>query len=261
MLTLSSTDLDALLALFFYPFVRILAWLSIDPLLGNRSIPLRVRVVLGFVLTIAIAPILPPLPPVALASGEGILLLLQQVAVGAVLGFSLRIVFAIVELAGQFMALQMGLSFATLFDPINGAQTPVIAQFLVLATSLILFAFNGHHLVIAALAQSFVDVPIGTALATPGFVAVVHWGGAMFSNGLHIALPVTAALLTTSLTIGMMSRAAPQLNLFAVGFPLTLGAGFVVLYFTLAYLPAQLDQIWQQGLEAGVAAMRGVGAP
>ena len=261
MLTLSSADLDAWLVLFFYPFVRILAWLMFDPLLGNRAAPMRARVALALALTMAVAPILPPAPQVALVSGDGLLVLLQQIAVGAVLGFSLRIVFAMVEVAGQFMGMQMGLSFATLFDPINGAQTPVAAQFLVLTTVLILFAFNGHHLVIAALAQSFVEVPIAPSLAASGFAAVAHWAGAMFSTGLHIALPVTAALLATNLTIGMMSRAAPQLNIFAVGFPLTLGAGFLVLYFTLAYLPAQLDRIWLQALEAGVGAMRGVGAP
>jgi len=259
MLTLSSTDLDAVLVLFFFPFVRILAWLRFDPLLGNRAVPMRMRVVLAMLLTVAVAPILPTAPQVALASGEGLMVLLQQIAIGAVLGFSLRIVFGIVEVAGQFMGMQMGLSFATLFDPVNGAQTPVVSQFLVLASTLILFSFNGHHLVIAALAQSFVEVPVGSTLTAPGFAAVVHWGGIMFSTGLHIALPVTAALLATNLTIGMMSRAAPQLNIFAIGFPLTLGAGFLVLYFTLAYLPAQLDRIWLQALDVGMSAMRGVG--
>lgn len=261
MLTLSSADLDALLALFFFPFVRILAWLSFDPLLGNRAVPMRVRVVLGFVLTIAIAPILPLAPQVALVSGEGILLLLQQIAVGAALGFTLRIVIAMVEFAGQFMSMQMGLSFATLFDPINGAQTPVVAQFLTLAASLILFAFNGHHLVIAALAQSFEAVPIGASLHAQGFAGVAHWGGALFNIGLSIAMPVTAALLATNLAIGMMSRAAPQLNIFAVGFPLTLSAGFIVLYFTAAYLPMQIERAWLKAVEMGSAAMLGIGSP
>ena len=261
MLTLSSVDLDALLALFFFPFARILAWLSFDPLLGTTSIPLRMRVVLGFVLTVALAPILPTAPPVALASGAGLLVLLQQIAIGAVLGFSLRIVYAVIEFAGQFMAMQMGLSFATMFDPINGAQTPVVAQLMTLTTTLILFAFNGHHVILAALAESFDEIPIAAVLNAPGFANVVLWGGSIFASGLHIALPVTAALLATNLTIGMMSRAAPQLNIFAIGFPLTLGAGFIVLYFTLAFLPAQLDQIWLQGVQAGVSAMRRVGLP
>lgn len=258
MLTIASAQLDGLIALFLFPLARILAWLSFDPLLGNRSAPVSVRVALGVVLTVAIAPILPPVDPVPLASGEGLLILLQQIAIGAALGFTLRIVFAAVEFAGQFMGLQMGLSFATLFDPVNGAQTPVVAQFMVLTTVLILFAFNGHHLVIGALAQSFADIPVGASLGGAGFAAVANWGGTLFVTGLHIALPVTAALLATNLAIGMMTRAAPQLNIFAVGFPLTLGAGFLVLYFTLAYLPATLDQLWLKALQAGTAAMRGV---
>jgi flagellar biosynthetic protein FliR len=261
MLTLSSADLDGLLVLFFFPFVRILAWLSFDPLIGTRAVPTRMRVAMAFILSIAIAPVLPAAPQVALASGAGILLLMQQIAVGAVLGFSMRIVIAVIEYTGQYMGVQMGLSFATLIDPINGAQTPVISQFLVLTATLILFAFNGHHLVLAALAQSFVDVPIGASFSSQGFAVVVNWGGAIFTSGLQIALPISAALLATNLTIGMMSRAAPQLNIFAIGFPLTLGVGFLVLYLTLAYLPAQLDQLWRQGIEAAGAALRALVAP
>lgn len=258
MLTLSSADLDGLLALFFFPFVRVLAWLSFDPLLGNRSAPNSVRLALALVLTVAIAPILPPVERVALLSGDGVLILLQQIAVGAALGFTLRLMFTAVELAGNFLGLQMGLSFATLFDPINGAQTPVIAQFLVLTTALILFAFNGHHLVIGALARSFEAIPVSASLGADGFAMVANWASAMFSTGLHIALPVTAALLATNLAIGMMTRAAPQLNIFAVGFPLTLGAGFLVLYFTLAYLPARIDQLWLRTLDVAAAAMAGM---
>lgn len=258
MLTLSAADLDGLLALFLFPFFRILAWLSFDPLLGNRSAPVSVRVALALVLTVAIAPILPPVAKVALVSGDGILILLQQIAIGAALGFTLRILFAAVELAGQFMGLQMGLSFATLFDPVNGAQTPVIAQFMVLTTVLILFAFNGHHLVIAALARSFTEIPVSTSLGAAGFAMVVNWAATLFSTGLHIALPVTAALLATNLAIGMMTRAAPQLNIFAVGFPLTLGVGFAVLYFTLIYLPPRIEQLWMKAMQVGAGAMAGV---
>jgi flagellar biosynthesis protein FliR len=258
MLTLSSIDLEGLLALFLFPFFRIMAWLSFDPLLGNRATPVSIRVALALVLAVAIVPVVPPMPPVALVSGDGILILLQQIAVGAALGFTLRILFAAVELAGQFMSLQMGLSFATLFDPLNGAQTPVVGQFLGVATVLILFAFNGHHLVISALAGSFQDIPVSAGLGAAGFAMMVHWAATLFSTGLHIALPVTAALLSTNLAIGMMTRASPQLNIFAVGFPLTLGAGFVVLYFTLAYLPAGIEQLWLRALQAGAGAMAGV---
>jgi flagellar biosynthetic protein FliR len=160
------------------------------------------------------------------------------------------------------MGLQMGLSMASLYDPVNGAQTPVLAQFLVITGVLTLFAMNGHHLVITALWQGFHDVPV--ALAPPssqGFMVVAGWAGTIFKTGLHIALPVTAALLTANLAIGMMTRAAPQLNIFAVGFPITLGTGFLVLYFTIAYLPAYLERFWGLALQAGSAAMRGMVAP
>jgi flagellar biosynthetic protein FliR len=261
MLTLSSADLDAVMALFLFPFVRILAWLSFDPLLGNRAVPMRVRVALAMVLAMAVTPILPTDTPVRLASGDGVLILLQQIAIGAALGFSLRIVFSAIEFAGQLMGLQMGLSFATLFDPVNGAQTQVVAQLLTLTTVLILFAFNGHHLVITALVQSFQEIPIGSTFSAGGFAMLAHWGGTLFAVGLHISLPVTAALLATNLTIGMMSRASPQLNIFAIGFPLTLGVGFMVLYLALAFLPARLDQVWLQAVQVGASAMRGVAGP
>ncbi|MCP5279576.1 MAG: flagellar biosynthetic protein FliR [Thiobacillus sp.] len=258
MFTLNSADLDGMLALFLFPFTRIAAWLFFDPLLGNRAAPMSTRLAAALVLTVAVAPILPNAQQISLMSGDGLLVLLQQIAIGAALGFCLRIVFAAVEFAGQIMGLQMGLSFATLFDPINGAQTPVVSQFLVLTSALMLFASNGHHVVIGALAQSFVDVPIGASLGAAGFAGIAQWGGTLFMTGLHIALPVTAALLATNLTIGMMTRAAPQLNIFAVGFPLTLGAGFLVLYFTMVYLPASLEQLWGRALSTGIKAMGGV---
>lgn len=262
MFTLSSADWNHMVALFFYPLVRILAWLAVDPLIGNRSVPTAIRVGLAVLLALVVAPTLPPPPPVALVSGPGLLLILQQIAVGLALGFSLRLAFAALELAGQFMGLQMGLSLATFYDPVNGAQTPVLAQFLLITSILTLFALNGHHQVIAALWQGFRDVPV--ALAAPsgqGFLAIVGWGGAIFKTGLHIALPVTAALLSANLAIGMMTRAAPQLNIFAVGFPITISAGFLVLYFSILYLPAYLEHLWGEALEAGGAAMRGMVVP
>lgn len=246
MFTLNSADLDALLALFFFPFVRVLAWLSFDPLLGNRSIPNSVRVGLALVLAVAMAPLLPNPQAMALLSGDGVIILLQQIAIGMALGFSLRIVMAALELSGQFMGLQMGLSISTLYDPVNGAQTPVMGQFLVMAAVLMLLAMNGHHLILATLARSFIEVPIGAQISAHGFLMVVQWAGVIFSTGLHIALPVTAALLATNLAIGMMTRAAPQLNIFAVGFPLTLGAGFLVFYLVMAYLPPLVERLWLQ---------------
>jgi len=261
-LNVSSAEWNQIMALFFFPFVRILAWLAVDPLLGNRSAPNSVRLGLALVLAVAIAPTLPPAQPITLVSGEGLIVLLQQIAVGLALGFTLRIVFAAMELAGQFIGMQMGLSMATLYDPVNGAQTPAIGQFLVLTSALVLFAMDGHHQVIAALWQSFRDVPIAaTPVSGRGFLVLVDWAGTIFSTGLHIALPVTAALLTANIALGMMTRAAPQLNIFSVGFPITLGAGFLTLYFAILYLPVIVERFWRQALETGLSAARGLIGP
>lgn len=262
MFSVTSADWNMMMALFFYPFVRILAWLAVDPLLGNRSAPNSIRLGLAVMLAVVIVPTLPPPPAVPVVSGDGMLILMQQIAIGLALGFAMRIVFAVMEVAGQFMGLQMGLSMASLYDPVNGAQTAVLSQLLVITTALALFAMNGHHYVIAALWQSFHDLPVALApSSSQGFLMLVGWGATIFKTGLHIALPITAALLAANLAIGMMTRAAPQLNIFAVGFPITLGAGFLVLYFVIAYLPPYLERFWQQAVEAGVTAMRGMVVP
>lgn len=259
MIPVSSEALNAYLAMFFFPFVRIMAWLAADPVFGNRSVPVPIRVALAFVLTLTIAPLLPPMPQVPLVSGAGLLILVQQIVIGVALGFALRILFAALELAGQFMGLQMGLSFATLFDPINGAQTPVLSQFLVLTTALILFALNGHHLIIHALVGSFELFPLTPQpMSSQGLYAMAQWGGAVFSIGLQIALPVTATVLAANLAIGMMTRAAPQLNIFAIGFPLTLAAGFFVLYLVIGYMPPLVERFWLSALQAGDAVIRGL---
>jgi flagellar biosynthetic protein FliR len=260
--TISSADWNGWMAQFFFPFVRILAWLAIDPLLGSSSAPNTVRLGLALVLAAVIAPTLPPFQYVPLVSGDGLLILLQQIAVGLSLGFALRIVFSALELAGQFIGMQMGLSMSSLYDPINGTQTPALGQFLVITTALLLFAMNGHHQVIAALWQSFRDVPIGaTPISGKGFMILLEWAGTIFSTGLHIALPVTAALLAANLALGMMTRAAPQLNIFSVGFPITLGAGFLTLYFSLLYLPAYVESFWREAVEMGMATVRGLAGP
>jgi flagellar biosynthetic protein FliR len=194
---------------------------------------------------------------VALLSGDGLLILAQQVVIGVALGFVIRIVFAAVELAGQFIGVQMGLSFAALFDPINGAQTPVLAQLLSIVTILILLVFNGHHMIVMALWEGFQSAPIAAGpLSANGFMVVVQWGQAIFVTGLHIALPVSAALLTANLTIGMMTRASPQLNVFAIGFPISISVGVLVLYLAVAYLPAFLDGFFLRAVSVGAATMR-----
>jgi flagellar biosynthetic protein FliR len=217
-----------------WPLFRILGLVATEPILGNNAVPRRVKLGFAVLVTLVISPALPPLPSVEPLSPAGILIAFQQILIGVSMGFVMRIVINTVEMAGQLAGLQMGLGFAVFFDPQSSAQTAVVGQFTGLVAILLLLASNAHYMILVVLVESFTTLPISAApLSAPGFGAVASWSGEIFSSGLLLSLPVIAALLITNLGIGIMTRAAPQLNIFAVGFPLTLAAGFVVLYLTV----------------------------
>ncbi len=250
MLGFGAAELDLLLATYLYPFFRILMLVSSAPLLSHRSVPRRVRIGLAVLVTILVAPTLPTAGLVSPFSAEGVLLILQQVLVGAALGFAMQVAFAAVGLAGDMVGLQMGLSFAAFIDPVNSEQSPIVGSFLTMTLLLVFTAINGHLLLIAAVADSFVTVPLT--------IHGVHWldawkiaatGGAMFAYGLQIALPVIGAMLLTNLAFGILTRTAPQLNLFAVGFPVTLIVGLLVMLLGLRHQIPVFEHVLLQGIE------------
>lgn len=249
MISVSSVQIDAWIAAFLWPFLRILAVMISDPLLGHRSIPIRVRIGFSFLLAVLVASTLPAPPAVELASAMGLMVAAQQILIGVAIGFSMRILMGAVEMAGSLVGLSMGLGFATFFDPQNSAQVPVVSQFIGLLSLLIFFAINGHLMVISALVESFRVLPISTTpLAAGGFHALALAGGHIFVIGVVMSLPVMAALLIVNVGMGVMSRAAPQLNLFAVGFPVTLFAGFMVLLMSLPYLAPHFVRMYEEGI-------------
>lgn len=235
MLTVSSVQLNAWLLAFFWPFVRVLALMAASPMFGARGVPNRVKVVTAFAVTLIIAPLLPPMPQVSPTSPQGLLILAQQMMLGYGMGMAMRLAFTAAEMAGHFMGLQMGLGFATFFDPQNGTQVPLLGQFLGVMAMLLFLAFNGHLMIIAALVQSFHTLPVGEAVAIQNWKALAMAGSNIFSWGLLISMPVMAAVMMANVALGVLTRAAPQLNIFAVGFPITLGLGFFVLAFSLPY--------------------------
>jgi flagellar biosynthetic protein FliR len=249
MISISSVQIDAWIAAFIWPFLRIVAVMISDPLLGHRSIPIRVRIGFSLLLAVLVASTLPPPPSVELASAMGLMVAAQQILIGVAIGFSMRILMGAVEMAGSLVGLSMGLGFATFFDPQNSAQVPVVAQFMGLIGILIFFAINGHLMVISALVESFRVLPISaTPFAAGGFHALALAGGQIFVIGVVMSLPVLAALLIVNVGMGVMSRAAPQLNLFAVGFPVTLFAGFAVLLMSLPYLAPHFVHMYEDGI-------------
>jgi len=261
MLSVTSAQLDAWLAAFFYPLARVLALLASSPVLNNVAVPRRVRLLIGLAVTVGLAPALPPLPAVAPGSGLGLAVLAQQVLIGLAMGFTLRIVFSAIDLAGELVGLQMGLSFAVFYDPQNAAQTAVVAEFLGLLAALVFLSVNGHLMILAVLAQSFTLLPIGAdPFAAAGFATLARWGATLFSAGILLALPMIAALLITNIALGVLTRAAPTLNLFAVGFPVTLLVGFSVLLLSLSYMAPALQSLFERGLDQ-ISTVLGAGAP
>lgn len=257
MLTVTSAQLSAWLAAFLWPLVRIGALIASSPVFGNPSFPRQAKIGLAVAMTLVIAPTLGDMPQVEPGSAAGLMILAQQVVIGVAMGLTVRVVFVAVEMAGNLIGLQMGLGFATFFDPVNSAQVPVVAQFLGLLFTLAFLSLNGHLLMIEVLADSFRTFPFSAQPpSAQAWRMVADWGGEIFRSGLLLALPLIAALLIANLSIGIMTRAAPQLNIFAVGFPITLAAGFIVLFVTLPYMAPLFERLTHDSLQMMMQAVR-----
>lgn len=251
MLTITSAQIDAWIAAFAYPLARILAFIAAAPIWSTAGIPRRTRLILGIAVTTALMPALPTMPTINPGSLGGIQILVLQMLIGTGMGFSARIIFAAVETAGEFIGLQMGLGFATFYDPQSASQTPVITEFLNLISLLLFLSLNGHLLYISTLAQSFYAIPVGFApLGAASWLNVVELAGKIFSAGLLLALPALIALMIANVALAVLSRTAPQLNIFALGFPLTLLGGFGAIGLSLNYLAVPLQDLYQFAFEA-----------
>ncbi len=250
MISITTAELNILLASFLWPLSRILALIATAPILGNPSVPIRVKLGLAVMLTILVMPLVEKsLPPVDPASGAGMIILLQQALIGVAIGFVMRVVFVAVEMAGELIGLQMGLGFAIFFDPQNSGQIDIVGRFLGVIASLAFLAMDGHLMMIALISQSFSSLPVGTDGVTDAtFTTLANWGSEIFKAGLQLSLPVLTALLITNLALGVLTRVAPQLNIFAVGFPLTLSIGLLVMALGMPFYAPILEQLVHEGL-------------
>jgi flagellar biosynthetic protein FliR len=262
MLSISSAQLDAWLALFVYPLARILGLIATAPIFNNIGTPMRVRLMAGLAIALALAPILPPMPVVPAGSWLGFIVIASQSLIGIMMGFALRLAFVTVDVAGEIIGLQMGLGFAVSYDPQNAGQTPVLSEYIGLIASLIFLAMNGHLMILAVLAESFFLLPVAIQMPqSGGFITLLRWSGVIFASGLLLSLPLIAALLITNIALGVLSRIAPQLNLFAVGFPVTMAVGFLVLMFSMPYFGAAMDQLFHHGFDAMHQVLKTSGLP
>jgi len=234
MISFTEADVLAWITPLLWPFLRALALLSSLPLLGTRVVPVRVRIGLAALVALAAQASMPPMPAVALDSGLAFMLVLQQLLIGISLGFAVRLVFAAIELAGEIVGLQMGLNFAGFFDPLTASQTTASSRFFGAIVGWLFIVINGHLLVIAALVGSFNAFPVDDApFAFLQQARPYEWGAMIFATGLWIALPMVAMLTFVNLVLGVISRVAAQINVFAIGFPITLGVGLLGMLLTL----------------------------
>jgi flagellar biosynthetic protein FliR len=228
--TVNAADLTAWTSRLVWPLLRIGGFVLTAPIASETMVPARVKIVLTLALAVLLAPLAPVPAQLSIFSGAGAWAAVQELLIGVAIGMVVQLAFDALTLAGQTISMTMGLGFATLIDPQRGANTAVLGQLFIIFAALTYLAINGHLVLLGALAKSFQTLPIGAAGIDRGFFwTVAAWGARVFEAGLLIALPAVAALVIVNLALGVVTRAAPQLNLFGVGFPVTMLAGYFVL--------------------------------
>lgn len=246
MLTVTSAQLDAWILAFMFPLARILGLVATAPIFSNDVMSRHTRLMCGLAVAMALAPALPPLPAMPAGSWLALGVLVREALLGILMGFSLRLVFAAIDTAGELTGMQMGLSFAVLYDPQTAGQTPVITNFFALITTLIFLASNGHLLILQLLAESYELLPVSAApFAADSLRTLVASASILFTLGLLMSMPIIAALLIANIGLGVLTRVAPTLNIFAVGFVVTLTAGFLILALSLPYLGVALQKLFE----------------
>lgn len=233
---------------YLLPFFRVAAFIMVAPIFSTGFIPGRVRLGIAVMLALVIAPGLSPdlhFDPVSLG---GLIMIVQQVMIGVALGFVMQLVFAAIVNAGQLVGMQMGLGFAQMMDPQSGVTVPVISQFYNLMGVLLFLAMNGHLVLIQILADSFTILPVGAGgLPNSALINIAYFGAWMFSGALIIALPAIMALLMISVVMGVITKSTPQMNIFAVGFAISIIAGFIIILVTLSSAFPQMASLFGEG--------------
>lgn len=244
MYTFSVTEINALLGGFLWPFFRITAFFLVAPLFSANFVPTRVRLALGITTTIVIAPMLPAPPAIDPISLAAAVLIAQQLVIGIALGLVMQFFFQVFIFGMQLVAMQMALGFAAVADPVNGVNTTVVAQYFLMLVMLIFIAGNGHLAMIEVFMESFRTMPIGGAgFGASESLSMAYAGSWIFLSGLLLALPAVTALLVMNVLFGVMTRAAPQLNVFSLGFPVSMMFGMFLIWATMSDFMPRFDRL------------------
>ena len=234
---------------FLWPFSRVSAVLLVAPIFSSTLVTVRTRISLALLLTFLIYPLY-DWPIIDVTSGLGFVLFLQQVLIGVAIGLIMHFAFAAITSAGAFIATSMGLSMAVVADPVNGHQSPVLAQFLLVIATLVFLSIGGHLIIIEMMLDSFRLIPINEFYMNREMLwAILQWSSLIFSGAVMIALPAMVTLLVINSAMGVVSRAAPALNVFAVGFPASLFLGLVIIYLLIPFFGLGMENLWLRCFE------------
>ena len=233
---------------FLWPFFRIAGMFMSMVVIGTRTVSKRKRLLLALFLTIAVAPVLPEMPDVPLFGPASFVIAFTQTLLGLAVGFVSRMVFETFVIGGQIIAMQSGLGFASLNDPQNGTSVPVLGQYYLMMVTLLFLAFDGHLIMFELIIMSFDTLPVSTSgIALAGISEIIRFGSWMFGAGLMMAMAAVVSLLMINLSFGVMTKAAPQLNIFAIGFPITLTAGLIIVWITSAGFMPHFEKQFVRG--------------
>lgn len=248
----SDAQIGAWVAQWLWPLFRVASFFMVIPIIGTQLVPMRVRLGLAFLVTLAIAPLLGPVPELEALSFTAAMVSLQQVFIGTLMGFMFVMLMQLFVVGGQLIAMQMGLGFASMVDPANGVNVPVLSQIFLIAVTLMFLAMNGHLVMIEVIVESFKTWPISSTIIGPGSISGevlwdmmmrINW---MFASAMLLALPAITAVLIVNLAFGIMTRAAPQMNVFALGFPIGMLFGLFIIWVSASGLLPQFEKLSEQ---------------
>lgn len=238
------------LADFILPLTRVSALIMSMIGLGSKTIPTKVKLFLSLAVTFAIMPAIPPSNVGDLFSFMTVLLIGQQILIGIMLGLITMMVLNTFTLAGQIIAMQTGLGFASLVDPASGLNVPAVGQFFLVLSTLLFWTMDGHLTYIQFVVTSFTTLPIPMeGFEAVKFKEITEWGGWMFATALSLALAPVTAMLLINFSFGIMTRAAPQLNIFSIGFPVTMISGLIIMWLTMGNFFTHFESQWERALD------------
>ena len=239
--SLSGGEITSLLGHFWWPFLRITAFLWAMPMFGDRLQAVKVRILLGFFLAILVAPMTPSMPEIEPFSLRAVFVSVEQIFAGFLMGFCIMILFAVLTLLGQILSLQMGLAMGVMNDPSSGS-VPLISQLFVILGSLLFLSMNGHLIAFDVVVESFFVWPVGSPFGDLAIERILALGGWMFASALLLAMPAVVAMLIVNLTFGVMNRSAPSLNVISIGFPMSMMMGLLAAFLTLSGIPSKYSE-------------------